>query len=351
MSDLPPLEPNPGVSYVMPVLNEESQLAAAVESVLAQEYAGEAEVLVVLGQSRDGTDEVAARLAGADHRVKLLRNPRNHIPVAMNIGIAASRHPVVVRVDAHSALPPGYTDTAVEVLRRTGAGNVGGRMIAEGEAPFQRAVARAYNSVFGTAGGVYHHSEVEQSADSAYLGVFRKEVLEEVGGYDETLLRGEDWELNKRIREAGHDVVFTPLLRVVYRPRSSLRALAKQMYATGAWRGHLLRRDKGMPWRFAPPPVVLALVVAAALASVAQAFGIGRGSATAKLLQGGALAYFGGVAVVGALALGGETVRDKALNGVVLATMHLSWAAGFFKGLAAGASATVDRSRLGRPAD
>ncbi len=56
----------PGVSVVVPVLDEEHHLRAAVSTALGQDYAGPVEVVLALGPSRDRTDEIAAELAAAD---------------------------------------------------------------------------------------------------------------------------------------------------------------------------------------------------------------------------------------------------------------------------------------------
>lgn len=345
---LAPLPEHPGVSYVMPVLNEAGHLNQAVEAVLGQSYPGEQELVLALGASTDDTNEIAARLAAADPRVRLVDNPRNDIPIGLNLAIRASRHPVVIRVDAHAELPPDYTRVAVETLRRTGAANVGGVMVAKGRTPFQRAVARAYNSPFGLGGGVYHHGDTESPADSAYLGTFRREVLEQVGLYDETLRRAEDWELNLRIREAGHLVLFTPRLTVTYWPRATFDALRRQMYATGVWRGHLVRQQGRTPLRYLPPPAVAVLVALSALVGVLQASRVLRGAPArvAGLAHAGVLAYVAGVAAVSFTRLEGDSLTDRLLNIVVLTTMHLSWGAGFVKGILLGALGTVDRSRV-----
>lgn len=342
---LAPLPEGVAVSYVMPVLNEAAHLAEAVRAVLSQEYRGEQELVLALGASTDGTDEVAARLAADDPRVRLVPNPRNDIPIGLNLAIAASRHPVVVRVDAHAELPAGYTAAAVEMLRRTGAANVGGVMVARGRGRFQQAVARAYNSPFGLGSGSWHHGEEEAESDSAYLGVFRREVLDEVGHYDETLRRAEDWELNHRIRAAGHRVLFTPKLKVTYWPRASWDALRRQMFATGVWRGHLVRRHASTPWRYLPPPAVAVLVAGSLVVGLLQLFGVARGAGWA-LAHLPSLGYLAGVSAVGLTRLGGDGVVDRLLNVVVLATMHLGWGAGFLKGWLTGAATTVDRSRV-----
>jgi hypothetical protein len=255
-------------------------------------------------------------------------------------------------------------------------------MRAQGRGSFQRAVARAYNSPFGLGGGVYHlgddtdpasgsqsaadaasdtesgakkpAADIDTEADSAYLGVFRREVLEEVGGFDETLLRAEDWELNSRIRAAGYKVVFTPRLQVGYWPRDNWSALRKQMYATGVWRGALVRRQGSTPLRYLPPPAVTVMVGACLGFGVLQRLGLGRcllGRIVGGLLRLGALGYFVGAAVVAATKLEGDTPEDKVLNWVVLVTMHLSWGAGFIKGfvLDAEVGRDVDRSRHASP--
>ena len=79
-------------------------------------------------------------------------------------------------------------------------------------------------------------------ADTVYLGVYRREAIEKVGGYDETMLIAEDWELNYRIRAAGGLIWFTPDLKVTYRPRATLAALAKQQFRYGRWRRVVARR-------------------------------------------------------------------------------------------------------------
>jgi len=169
----------------MPVLNERGYVEDAVRTVLTQEYGGEQDLVLALGPSTDGTTELVEQLAKADPRVSFVHNPGTDIPVGLNLAIASTAHPIIVRVDAHSELAPGYTERAVETLGRTGAANVGGVMVASGKTPFQTAVARAYNSKFGLGGASYHSGGKEGPAESAYLGVFQRETLAEVGGYDE----------------------------------------------------------------------------------------------------------------------------------------------------------------------
>ncbi|MCW3157015.1 glycosyltransferase family 2 protein [Micropruina sonneratiae] len=338
----------PAVSYVMPVLNEEGYLADAVAAVLSQDYPAEAELVIALGASTDDTTAIAHRLAAADSRIVLVDNPVNDIPVGLNLAIAASRNPIVVRVDAHAELPEGYTRTMVDLLNQHGAVNVGGVMHAKGRTPFQSAVARAYNSPWGLGGGQYHGAKVPGPSDSAYLGVFRREVLDEVGGYDETLRRAEDWELNSRIRAAGHLIWYTPDVAVTYWPRATPASLRRQMFATGVWRGHLVREQGGTPPKYLAPPLTVLALGASAVVGVAQACGAlqGRASAAASIVHVAPVAYAGGLMAVSVKSLGATNAKAALLNVAVLGIMHLSWGAGFLRGLVAGAHTTVDTSRV-----
>jgi hypothetical protein len=223
----------PPVSVILPVLNEERHLRDAVGSILGQDYPGELEVVLALGPSRDRTDAVAADLAARDPRIRTVRNPTGRTPEGLNRAIGASRHAVVARVDGHAELPDDYLRVAVETLRRTGADNVGGLMWAEGRTDFERAVARAMTSKLGVGNAPFHVGGDEGPADSVYLGVFRRDALDRVGGYDEVFSRAQDWEMNYRIRSTGGTVWFNPALRVAYRPRGTLRALASQYYHYG----------------------------------------------------------------------------------------------------------------------
>lgn len=329
----------------MPVLNEEGYLESAVRTILAQQYAGEKEIVLALGPSTDKSSEIADRLAAADPRVRLVDNPARDIPIGLNLAIAASKFPVIVRVDAHSELVPEYTSAGIAALRRESAANVGGVMQAAGRTPVQRAIAAGYNSPYGLGGGAYHGDGTPGPAESAYLGIFRREAVEAVGGYDPGIRRGEDWELNLRIRLAGGTVWFDPSLRVTYWPRASLPDLARQFFATGAWRAVLVQRyPRAHPWRFfAPGALVLGLTTSLIVLTL-QGIGIVPW-AWWSVVHALPLAYASAVAFATTRLPALRGARERLLGAAVLVTMHVSWGVGFLFGFAGGASRTVDRSR------
>src|SRR5690606_26187862 len=130
----------PSVSVVMPIRNEAADLEAAVESVLAQAYPYEFDVCLAVAPSEDGTERIAEQLAARNPRVRVVANPTGTTPAGLNAAIAATTGDVIVRVDGHASLSPGYIRRAVETMRRTGAVNVGGIQAAIGHTPFERAV-------------------------------------------------------------------------------------------------------------------------------------------------------------------------------------------------------------------
>jgi hypothetical protein len=277
--------------------------------------------VLALGPSRDHTDAIAAAISARDPRVRTVANPTGRTPEALN---AALRHlspaaDVVVRVDGHGVLDRDYVRTACELLEETGAANVGGLMDAEGVTPFERAVAAAMTSRLGVGSAAFHTGGQAGPADTVYLGVFRREWLDRMGGYDPRFVRAQDWELNHRIREAGGLVWFSPQLRVAYRPRPTLAALARQYRDYGRWRHVVARTHSGtINARYLAPPAALVGVVGGAVAGVFWPW--------AWLLPAG---YFG-LTTVGGLAMRADlTLRERLLLPVILPTMHLAWGWGF----------------------
>lgn len=347
------------MSVILPVRDEERHLRAAVDQVLQQDYDGPFEVVLAVGPSRDRTWDIAAGLAAADPRVTVVDNPSGRTPAALNLAVAAARHDVLVRVDGHSEIERDYVSRAVAVLLATGAANVGGMMVPVGTTPFERAVARAMSSPLGIGAVAFHTGGEAGPAPTVYLGVFRRDALAKVGGFDETFVRAQDWELNHRLRAAGEVVWFDPSLAVTYRPRGSWPELARQFFRTGRWRRQVIRTyPETANLRYLAPPVT---VVGVAVGCAATAIGATTGPRW--LLAGASAPVVYGAFVAAATAVMGRGLDGPArwrLPGVV-ATMQVAWGAGFLRGVerpgaveararttAAASPAAADDARSGR---
>ena len=237
--------PWPEVTIVMPVLNEERHLPQVLRSVMEQDYPlSRLEVLVVDGGSVDRTREIVRELAARFPavRIKLLDNPKGIISAAMNIGIRNAQGEVILRVDGHCILAADYVRRCLEYLFRSGADNVGGPAQPVGETYVGEVVALATSSPFGHGGSTYRYSQQEGDVDTVFLGAFRRDLFERIGGYDEGLICVEDFELNQRIRAAGGRVLLTPAIKVWYITRSSLLGVVKQYFRYGYWRLPVVRK-------------------------------------------------------------------------------------------------------------
>ena len=310
--------PHPSISVILPVLNEESHLEDAVSSILSQKYLGSIEVILALGPSRDRTNEIAQQISHKESRVTLVENPTGRTAAGLNLALHASRNPVVVRVDGHAQIPDDYLALVVEILNTTGAVNVGGVMAAIGTTRFEKAVAAAMRSPLGVGTSRFHTGGEAGAVDTVYLGAFRREALLAIGGFDERFTRAQDWELNFRLRENGVVVYFDPRLHVTYRPRSSVKALAKQYFEYGRWRRVVSRRHSGtINYRYLAPPLAL----------VGFTLSLALGILVSPILYLPSAIYLAFVLVASA-SIGTSAIECLTLL-LVIPTMHFSWGAGF----------------------
>ena len=304
----------PTVSIVIPAANAADTIGESLRAIAAQDYPNIVDVVVA---AADQATAAAALLDGAT----VVDNPSGTTPAGLNLAIDASRGEIVVRVDAHSTVPPGYVSRAVRTLLETDADNVGGMQVPVGRSFWSRAIAAAMSSPAGAGDARHRIGGKAGPVDTVYLGAFRRATLDRFGGYDESFVRHQDYELNTRIRREGGTVWFDPELRVDYMPRPSLRLLARQYFDYGTWKRWFARSNRGAlrPRQLAPPLLVLALAVSLGAAPV---------SPWSLLIPG--------VYLLGLVVAGLATVQTTgiAASGVPIAllTMHISWGLGFLAG-------------------
>ena len=322
----------PAVSVIVPARNAEATLPAALDSILAQDYGGVFEAIVA-----DGSDTTATRelLRARFANVRRVPNPEGTVACGLNRALAAARHDVIARCDAHSTLPPDYLAQAVRMQRRTGAANVGGRVNPVGTTRFGRAVALATCSPLGAGDARYRIGGAAGPVDTAFPGVFRRDALEAAGGWDESLRANEDYALNWVLRERGGIVWFDPALVVDYRPRGDVRALARQYFGYGRWKAAMLaRHPRSLRARqLAAPLLLAALAASGALATASNLAPPGLAEPFAAAAAAVPLLY--AAAVLGATAAIGLRRRriEALLVPVVAVTIHFAWAAGFIAGV------------------
>ena len=267
------------ISVVAPIRNEGSNVEHFVSDLAAQDFPGSIEVLVADGNSDDGSAErlrAAAWAAGLNLRV--LENPAGWVSQGLNACIREADGDLIVRLDCHSRYPADYLRRCAELSERTGAWNVGGRLVPTGTTPMERAVACAMDSPFGGIGWTRAAAGGPVETDTVTFGAFRPEAFEAAGLFDETLVRNQDDEFNLRLRRAGGQIVLDPEITVMYRPRGSISRVWRQYYEYGLWKVPvMLKHRRVLTVRSVAP---LAFVVGTA----ALAVGIGRFPLARRLL-------------------------------------------------------------------
>jgi len=263
------MEEQPTVTVAMPCLDEARYIESCLESVLAQDYpADRLEILVADGGSKDGTRELVSRFAARDPRVRLVDNRARFQAAGMNAAIRLARGDVIVRMDVHCDYAPDFVRKCVEVLKRTGADNVGGAARARARTAFQQALCAALDSPLGVGGSAYRSSNREGYVDTVFPGAFPRRVFEQVGLFDPGAVTNEDAELNQRIIAAGGKVYLSREIVVHYYPRESFGALARQYFRYGRGRARtLLKHRKLLSLR----PVIPAAMVAGGVVLLATA--------------------------------------------------------------------------------
>jgi cellulose synthase/poly-beta-1,6-N-acetylglucosamine synthase-like glycosyltransferase len=323
------MDTQPRVSIFIPCYNEENTIRGLLEALTRQTFPlQEMEVLVIDGGSEDGTREVIAQFKQENNslQVRVLDNPKQIIPAALNIGVQNAKGEFVIRLDAHSVPHPEYVARTVAGLEQHLGDNVGGvwKIIPSADTWIARSIAAAAAHPLGVGDAKYRYADHPGEADTVPFGGFRREYLLELGGFDESLLTNEDYELNTRIRQAGGRLWLDPNIQVQYYSRPNLRQLARQYARYGYWKLEMLRRyPDSIRWRQALPPLFVLGLLVLAIASIWL-------PAAGWLMLGVLLIY------VSALVLSGVDIalqaRQPALViGVplVIAVMHFSWGGAF----------------------
>ena len=272
-------------TVLIPARNEALDIVGCVQAVASQQDVDELEVILVDGCSDDDTVDRALSAAdalGLDLRV--LSNPRRTAATALNLGLGGGQHEVVVRVDARSLVGPNHVARCCELLADPRVGVVGGgqqSMARNGAGWAERSIARALGNRYTTGLARYRRGATAGATDTVWMGAFRRDDLERVGGWPEFPEQNQDYRLNQRLREAGYLVWFDPALTAGYLPRGDFRSLARQYYRFGLAKGTVWRRGER-------PSARHLLILSAPLVGGLVLLGVGRrwGPARVGLLLG-----------------------------------------------------------------
>jgi len=228
----------PRVSVIVPMRNEAARIGACLDSILQNDFPSvEVEILVVDGDSSDGSADVVRERMRISPNIRLLHNSKREVPSGLNLAIRQAQGQYILRMDAHCEYPPDYISNCVTELERTGAANVGGslRTLPGADTWVAKSIALLTQHPIGVGNSAFRLGKGDAFVDTVPFGAFRREIFDEVGVFREDLVRNQDYEFNARIRSFGHKIYLSSRISNVYFNSPTFSRFIRQAISNGLW--------------------------------------------------------------------------------------------------------------------
>lgn len=314
----------PSISIIIPCRNEERYISKNIDSILNQDYTGQLEVLIVDGMSDDNTREIVKQYNNPN--VRLIDNPHQFTPHALNIGVDHSKGDIFIILGGHAFLDKSFVSNNIKILQTDkSVGCAGGQILNIYENETGEIISKAMSSIFGVGNATFRTGGQAGYIDTVAFGAYYKKVHYEIGRFDEDLVRNQDDEYNYKIVKAGYKIYFDPSIISHYNVRGSLKKLFKQYYQYGYWKVYVNVKHKTVTTvrQMIPLFFVLGLIAGAILSLLIPYF---------------IWAFVGGISlyVLMALFFGFKTAKNS-IESLKVATifpiLHFSYGWGYLIGI------------------
>ncbi len=319
---------HPLVTVILPIRNEGAYIFQALDAIIAQDYPGSMEILVVDGMSTDRTRAIIEEYQLRYPNILLIDNPGKIVPTGMNAALPHAKGEIIVRVDGHCLISSDYVRRCVDHLLIDGVNGVGGPMKTIGETPISDTIAVSMSSSFGVGNSAFRTSEEgTRLVDTVPFPAYTRQTILKAGAYDEELVRNQDDEYNYRIRENGGKLLLADDVRSQYFSRGSLKKLWRQYLQYGFYKVRVLQKHpRQMSLRqFIPPAFVLSVI-----SSLVSSLLVSWGWILLALVLGVYFVSNLGASVYTAARRGWKHLL---LLPICYAILHLSYGVGFLMGL------------------
>lgn len=225
------------VSIVIPCFNEEKYIEGCILSLVKADY-GDIEILVIDGGSTDGTLAIIKNLQNSYSSIKIINNPQRITPISLNMGVQYATGGYIMIASAHSKYPHDYISSLKNKLNEIPCDVIGGAIETriKNSTPKSEAIIKVLSTKFGVGNSQFRtEKEATIFVDTVPFGIYRKEVFDKVGSYNELLIRNHDIELSKRIIRSGYKIVLVSSMRCIYYAREDYAGLAKNNFSNGYW--------------------------------------------------------------------------------------------------------------------
>lgn len=232
-------------SIIIATRNEENFIGSCIETLENQDFDRTAyEIIIIDGLSEDNTVPIIMEKKKNYGNIVLLINPKQIASPAFNKGLKYAKGNYIFIVGAHAEYPSDFIKKSIDSLGENDADCVGGKEIDISKSKLGKIFAAVRNTAFGGGLSPYRYSDKKQFVKTVAFGCYKKETLARVGGFDETLIRNQDNDINKRIIQSGGKILFDPGIRFYYFARDSLKGIFRQLYGYGYWEAKLIKKRK-----------------------------------------------------------------------------------------------------------
>ncbi len=259
------------VSIVIPCLNEKHYILRCLDSIAFQSYPSHLITTYVCdGNSDDGTKEIINDYTNKHHQFALLNNIKKTTPFALNMGITHSEADIIIILGAHSELDKDFVLQSVlsfeidPAIRCTG-----GVLENVYENSTSQIIGAAMSSSFGVGNAHFRTGNKSGYVDTVAFGAYKREIFEQVGLFDEELIRNQDDEFNFRITKAGYKIYLNHEIKCRYFVRASFKKLYKQYYQYGYWKVFVNKKHHTITTVRQLVPLFFVLYLIALAASIA----------------------------------------------------------------------------------
>lgn len=240
----------PFVSALLVTRNEKDYIKMSLMSLIDQTYPKDKyEIIIIDGGSTDGTLDIIKELQDTynseSFSIRVVPNPKKILATGWNIGIQSAKGDYVMRIDAHATAEKDFIEKSVETMQRVDAVCVGGKLTSKSLNGEEDVISYVLSSSYGVGNSSFRVSEEEKYADTAVYGLYKKDIFDKVGFFDEKMVRNQDIELHSRIKKKGGRFYFNPAIKSTYYTRNTVKKMLKQAYGNGQWNMVLLKRGCG----------------------------------------------------------------------------------------------------------
>lgn len=232
-------------TIVIATYNEEKYIEDCIRSLENQTYARDKyQIYIIDGESTDNTVSVIEKVMKEYSNIKLFNNPKKIQAAAFNIGLNNSETPYTFVVGAHAVFDKEFIGNSIISSKENDVECVGGKITFDAKTKIGQYYALARGTLFGGGTASYRYSNKKQYVETASFGCYKTECMKAVGGYNETLVKNQDNDINKRIVANGGKMLFDPSIKFTYFTRDTYEGIKKQMFNYGYWEAKVIKQDK-----------------------------------------------------------------------------------------------------------